>query len=713
MTTFTSFEDKVISFQKTLSECFENHAPLIQSKIKHNERPKWMDYEYVQQRALRRKLERIYKRTGNTYDNITFKLQRTKCSLLVEQKRDCYFTKVFDNCKGNSKAIFENYNKVVGNSSEKPTQILPDLDEYDGDSFKLASSFNHFFIEKVQRARDHIHNELNSVEQPVHAFNGKETNNQSLDHSSILTDFKPSDMDELINLIRERGIRTSSKIDPISSSTMKECLDPLLPHLLDLINTSLKTGSINGVKLAYIAPLIKNLVDVDSLDKSSYQPISHLSFISKLIERIVAKRLNEHMSSNNFNVDSQHGYKSGHSTETLLVKFMNDLLVAIDKDRGVVVLLVDLSSAFDTVQHDILMKILEQSLNIRGTALKWFHSFLTGRTQAVIINGVESEWLPVSCGVPQGSVLGPILFNIYCRHINCVFEECGFSSLSYADDNAALKTFALFNQVNIMLDDIPNCITTLKRYMNSHYLKLNDSKTEIIVFGSSKFKDQLTLHGTFLNSGKCIRFTDNVKYLGVWFDSFLNLESQIQTVVSSSYASLRKISSMRKLSRSNLETLVHAFISSKLDSCNALYLGLPKKCLKKLQKVQNAAIRVICNVRARHPVSELYTRLHWLNIEQRICYKTLLIVFKCIHGLAPKVLQDMCVMNRRDNSTLQITFFNRTKYGKRAFIYYAPRYWNNLPLYLRCNSVIDSFKKALKSFLILNFRDYKQNLTLN
>ena len=171
----------------------------------------------------------------------------------------------------------------------------------------------------------------------------------------------------------------------------------------------------------------------------------------------------------------------------------------------------------------------------------------------------------------------------------------------------------------------------------------------------------------------------------------MSLENQIQNVVSSSYASLRQISSMRNLSRSHLETLVHAFISSKLDSCNALYLGLPKKCLKKLQKVQNAAIRVVCNVRARHPVSELYKRLHWLNIEQRICYKTLLIVFKCIHGLAPKVLQDMCVFNRRDNLSLQITFFNRTKYGKRAFIYYAPRYWNILPVHLRRITKIDSF----------------------
>ena len=106
----------------------------------------------------------------------------------------------------------------------------------------------------------------------------------------------------------------------------------------------------------------------------------------------------------------------------------------------------------------------------------------------------------------------------------------------------------------------------------------------------------------------------------------------------------------------------------------------------------------------------LQKHLHWLNIEQRIFYKVLLIVFKCIYGLAPTALQDMCVSSRRDNLLLQCTFFNRTKYGKRAFSYYAPRYWNNLPVNLRRISNVDSFKKALKSFLILNFQDFKQNL---
>ena len=112
-----------------------------------------------------------------------------------------------------------------------------------------------------------------------------------------------------------------------------------------------------------------------------------------------------------------------------------------------------------------------------------------------------SDWLTVTCGVPQGSVLGPILFNIYCRHIHNVFLKCGFSSSSYADDNSAMKSFAVFNQLHTLYEDIPNCLERLKIYMIENHLKLNDTKTEVIVFGSSRFKEQVSLHGTFLRSG--------------------------------------------------------------------------------------------------------------------------------------------------------------------------------------------------------------------
>ena len=165
------------------------------------------------------------------------------------------------------------------------------------------------------------------------------------------------------------------------------------------------------------------------------------------------------------------------------------------------------------------------------------------------------------------------------------------------------------------------------------------------------------MHGTFLRSGHCIRFAETVKHLGVLFDSLLTFDSQIQKVTSSSYSSLRKISSFRNcLSKSNLESLIHAFISSKLDYCNILYVNLPKKQMNKLQKLQNSAIRLVFGVCSRHPVSELFSELHWLKVEQRVKFKCLLLIFKCINGLAPNGLNNMIAVRNTENSTLYTTF---------------------------------------------------------
>ena len=164
-------------------------------------------------------------------------------------------------------------------------------------------------------------------------------------------------MHELKEIILKHGIKTAHLLDQLTKSLVSSCLDILLPQFLDLVNTSLQSGYFDGVKFARIKPLLKKM-DMDCSQLLSYRPISNLSFISKIIERVVAKQLNEHMTKNKLHIDSQHGYKSGHSTETLLLKLYYDILVAIDQNRGVVVLLVDLSSAFDTVQHDLLLNIL-------------------------------------------------------------------------------------------------------------------------------------------------------------------------------------------------------------------------------------------------------------------------------------------------------------------------------------------------------------------
>ena len=157
---------------------------------------------------------------------------------------------------------------------------------------------------------------------------------------------------------------------------------------------------------------------------------------------MVQKRLDKHLLENNLNIPQQSGYKKGFSTETLLIRIVNDLLIASDEGKGTVLMLLDLSAAFDTVDHNIILKILEREIGIRGTALKWFRSYLQGRCQRVKINGIVSCDITIKFGVPQGSVLGPILFNIYIRSIyRSVKKLSGFNIYGFADDHQLFKNF--------------------------------------------------------------------------------------------------------------------------------------------------------------------------------------------------------------------------------------------------------------------------------
>ena len=215
-----------------------------------------------------------------------------------------------------------------------------------------------------------------------------------------------------------------------------------------------------------------------------------------------------------------------------------------------------------------------------------------------------------------------------------------------------------------------------------------------------------------MNDGKCILFQNSVKLLGGYFDSKLKFSDQINKVVSSCYNEIRKISSIRKyISSDQCEQLAHALIYSKIDYINSLYFGLPKYLLQKLQKVQNASLRLIQKLRKNSPVSHLYLKFHWLNIEQKIIFKISLFIFKCLNGLAPISLSSNLLRKSTfhpDCYSLMITTFARSEIGKRSFTFYAPRLWNPLPMNIRSITSIDTFKSSLKSYLLIKFHEYKQ-----
>jgi hypothetical protein len=380
----------------------------------------------------------------------------------------------------------------------------------------------------------------------------------------------------------------------------------------------------------------------------------------------------------------------------------NNLLGACDKNMASVVLLLDLSAAFDTVDHEKLLEILEVEIGITGIALQWFREFLTNRTQQVQIGDSLSEVLKLLYGVIQGSILGPILFNIYIRSVYKHVAPTQFEIVGFADDHQLIKQFNLALKFTALGDDIRHCMDVISEWMNEHFLCLNQSKTKILIVAPPSIKEKIVIKGIVM-SDTCIRFVDSAKNLGVIIDSTLSFEEQIEKVVKTCFMTIRQLSNIKKyLTQQHLQTLASSLIFSQLDYCNSLYYGLPAHTIKKLQRVQNCAARLVWKKKIPYNSSldSIFLSLHWLRVRHRIIYKVLLIVYNCLHGNAP---QDISAMIKYSNSQrtmkLQETRTMNT-YGDRAFSHVGPKLWNLLPDEISGEHNILEFKKKLKSFLL-------------
>ncbi len=236
------------------------------------------------------------------------------------------------------------------------------------------------------------------------------------------------DSQSLCNMVLKMKA-TTSRVDPVPSCLFKSCFDFLCPVVLSIINDSLCTGVVPAaLKIAAVTPVPKtNNMDFDNLN--NFRLISNLPFLAKILEQTVASQLLSHLSSNNLFKPLQSGFRKLHNTETALVKVTNDLLMASDSGRLSILILLDLSAAFDTIDHSILITRLETVFGVSDSALKWFKSHLSDRKQFVVMGGCRSEVGVVHSGVPQGSVLGPLLFSIYIFPLGQLLRTLGLSLL--------------------------------------------------------------------------------------------------------------------------------------------------------------------------------------------------------------------------------------------------------------------------------------------
>ena len=684
-----NFQDAMSMYDNMCSNIVNHHAPAREITVPLNSQPEWMDTEFKNARRQRRSLCKKHARSQKEEDKVAYENCRKQVHELSVTKRKQYFSKTIADCNDSQKELFK-----VGYSllDKEKTATLPQL--ANDHPVEQANKFNSFFIGKITKIRSNFSN---------HPFKRCETSHY---RGPKLSDFQPTTTEELKKVITSKPIK-ASKNDHIPSFLLKTCLDVVIPVFMILINLSLLKGCMDGLKNSIVTPLLKK-VGLDPEDLSNYRPVCDIKYLHKLIEKTVLPQLNIHMSTNNLHINCQSGYKPNHSCESLLLRVINDALVSMDKGLCTVLVLLDLSAAFDTVDHEVLLDILYYEIGLRGIAFQWFVSYLHGRRQCTTVNGKMSDFADSHYGVPQGSVLGPVLFNIYVRSFIKAVEQAGFSIHGYADDHQISESFRIEFQFNSLRCSIPNCLQLVSTWMSKYFLKLNPTKSQVIVFHPQNLS--VAIDHVIMNDNSFIRISDVVNNLGLKLDSCLSFSHQISSTISQGYHMIRDIGKIKKyLSKNDLKTLINSLMISRIDMGNSLLFGITSYELNRLQKLQNSCARLIYGLRRSANVSNLFHELHWLPIRARIVFKVACFVYKCLHGMAPVYLSSLLEIKNDTNLTLVRPRCFST-YGDRAFSRCGPALWNALPLTVRQCPTLDNFKRHLKHHLFSNFNNYIQVL---
>ena len=686
-------ESAVESYNSVLKDIVDKHAPEKSRVIVVRADAPWYTSELVKEKRLRRKLERKYNKTKLAVDKERLDNQRNIYNHLLTQAKQDYFKTKIETAE-TSKDLYKVCDNLLNREQKS---VLPTHDCVKD----LADKFITYFNDKISNIRKDLEKAPISTSQTPHdifiKFDGE-----------VLDSFTEVSDDDIRKIIHSSPTK-SCALDPIPTWLLKKCEDELIPVLTLIVNTSLSCAEFpKELKRAFLTPLIKKII-LDAEILKNYRPVSNLSFLSKLIERIVCVQLVNHLDKNGLYEVFQSAYRQLHSTETALLRVQNDILQAVDSRGGAILVLLDLSAAFDTIDHETLIRTLDIYCGIRGDPLKWFLSYLKGRVQSVQIGSTFSREQNLLFGVPRGSVLGPVLFTIYTTPLGRIIQRHGLTYHLYADDTQLYMAFKPSDVISKCdaISRIEACVADIRIWMNDNFLKLNDDKTELLIITTREELSKISDISIKVGDQSISPSDDPPRNLGVIFDSTCCLDAHIAKLCRSINFNLYSVGKIRKyLDGPTAEKMINATVTSRLDYCNSLLYGAKQSHIDRLQCCQNNAARIISKRRKFDHISPVLRELHWLPVEHRISYKILLLTYKALNGHAPQYRSASISkyvpprpLRSEDQYLLSSPRWRLETFGKRAFSKAAPTLWNPLPLSVKQAPSIDSFKTRLKTYL--------------
>nr|CAI5843558.1 unnamed protein product [Callosobruchus analis] len=489
--------------------------------------------------------------------------------------------------------------------------------------------------------------------------------------------------------------------DGLTKQMLELAIYHIKDHITFVLNKILTTGKFpTSWKTAMVRPIPKtnSITSIDHL-----RPINILSSLSKLLEMAIKEQISFFVTINNILPEIQSGFRPSHSCTTALLSVVDDIYAALDQKFNIGLVLLDFSKAFNTVDPKILCRKLYY-YGFNDVAIELIKSYLENRTQYVCLNGNCSEKLVVPVGVPQGSILGPLLFALYIADFPDVIEKCQMHV--YADDTQVYMGFKseftaeASRTISTDLDNLYNIAT-------AHNLKLNALKSKVLLLGSKQKKDQVSSDCVISMNNEVLPIVDQCKNLGVWMDSSMRFTKHVDEVCKGSYAILKQLFPYRKfLSSSTKLMLCESLIVSKISFGDSVYgPAITKKDAMRLQRIQNSCFRYSFGIRKFEHISHVIKANSRLNLAQLRNLHLLTLVHKTLKTKIPsylskklKMFKDVNVLRTRNRDKLVIPKHNSVMYTY-SFSYNASKLYNELPPEYLNFSVLN-FKKKLKSFLL-------------